>query len=201
MAVKLIVGLNNPGKDYEGTRHNAGAMCVELLVRRLGLKLEPKTAARVAQGALRGRQIILATPRTFMNASGEAVGPLTKQYGVKPAELVVAYDEMDLPLGTIRLRPDGSAAGHNGIKSIIAALGTDQFMRIRIGVGHPRGGDRIRHVLGKFSPEEEPVFRDALERAADAIECLITEGVDVAMNRFNRRPPEEPQAPLPPKPE
>lgn len=189
--MKLIVGLHNPGKDYEGSRHNAGAMAVRLLADRLGLKLEPKTNAWIAHGSLHGKPLILALPRTSMNLSGEVVGPLFKQHGIKSADLVVAYDEMDLLLGAMRVRPDGSAGGHNGMKSIIAHTGTNKFSRVRVGIGRPTRGDQINWVLGKFTSDEQVVLKRVLERAADALECLLTEGVDEAMNRFNRKPPEK----------
>jgi len=156
----------------------------------MGLTLVRKSRlAALAEGSLNGHGVALATPRTFMNTSGGAVSGLLQRYGVKPPDLVLVYDEGDLPLGVIRVRPSGSAAGHNGVKSVIQALGTDAFSRVRIGIGRPAAGgaEQIGHVLSVFAPDEQPILNDALERAADAITALVCEGIDVAMNRYNRR--------------
>lgn len=188
--MKLIVGLGNPGRTYESTRHNAGAMCVQLLARRMGLTLERRSRlASLAEGGLGSQKVALAVPRAFMNTSGGAVSGLLQRYGAKPPDLVLVYDESDLSLGTIRVRPSGSAAGHKGVQSVIAALGTDAFPRVRIGIGRPAPGgpDQIGHVLSVFTPEEQPLIKNALERSADAVTCMIAEGIDAAMNRYNRR--------------
>jgi len=188
--VKLVVGLGNPGKEYANTRHNTGALCVQLLAKQMGVTLERKSRlATLAEGDLAGERAALAVPRTFVNDSGGAVSGLLQRYGVKPKDLILVYDDLDLPLGTIRVRPSGSSAGHNGVKSVIAALGTEQFPRIRIGIDRPAqgGADQIAHVLSGFTRAEQAQLNKALERAAEAVVCVLSEGVDVAMNRYNRR--------------
>lgn len=187
--MKLIVGLGNPGRQYEGTRHNAGFEAVNLLARRHGVTWE---AAPRGIDALSGRwqagPAVLAKPLTFMNHSGLAVVALLQFYKIDLADLLVIVDEVQLELGRLRTRPSGSAGGHNGLKSIIEALGTDAFARLRIGVGR---GDTRRdladHVLGRLDPAERPVIEEAVGRAADAAELFVADGVLAAMNRFNRK--------------
>ena len=187
--MKLIVGLGNPGAKYAGTRHNVGFETLDLLARRHGLEwaAAPKGAeALVANWRMRGA--ILAKPLTFMNLSGAAVMPLLQFYKIELDDLLVIVDEVQLETGRLRVRPSGSAGGHNGLKSIIGSLGTQGFPRLRIGVGR---GDMRRdladHVLARFDAEERPVFYDAVARAADATELFIAEGSSGAMNRYNRK--------------
>jgi PTH1 family peptidyl-tRNA hydrolase len=187
--MKLIVGLGNPGRQYEGTRHNVGFEAVDLLARRHGL-----TWAAAPRGIdalsckwnLTGA--IVAKPLTFMNLSGGAIVGLLQFYKIELADLLVIVDEVQLEAGRIRLRPSGSAGGHNGLKSIIQSLGTEEFARLRIGVGR---GDAQRdladHVLSRVEPAEQPVIAEAIGRAADAAEVFVEEGIMSAMNRFNRR--------------
>jgi len=189
--MKLIVGLGNPGPKYEGTRHNVGFATVDLLAKRHNLHWE---AAPRGIEALIARfngcpgGAILVKPLTFMNLSGPALVGLLQFYKIELADLLVLVDEVQLELGRLRIRPEGSAGGHNGLKSPIASFGTHQFPRLRIGVGRGDGRrDLADHVLARFEPEERSVIEDAIERAAQAAELFIAEGVSAAMNRYNRK--------------
>lgn len=185
--MRIIVGLGNPGDRYRCTRHNVGFSCIDLLSQRWSIKLSERRAKAVlGRGRHLEQDIILAKPRTFMNLSGQGVAYLLTRFAAKPADLVVVYDEMDLPVGKLRLRPGGGPAGHNGIRSIISELKTTDFPRIRIGIGHPAlGQEQVSHVLSRFSPEEAPEIARIVEQAAAAIDCLLESGIDTAMNRFN----------------
>ena len=186
---RLIVGLGNPGPRYRDTRHNVGFSCVDLLARRWGIAVNDRRRTTVlGQGYHDGMPVALAKPRTFMNLSGESVGYLLARFGGRPADLVVVYDEMALPLGRIRLRARGSDAGHNGMKDIIRTVRTIDFPRLRIGIGGPGMSGSVEHVLGRFSDAEQPAVDAAIARAADAVECLLAEGISVAMNRYNTEP-------------
>jgi PTH1 family peptidyl-tRNA hydrolase len=185
----LIVGLGNPGEEYAHTRHNAGFRVTAILAQRHGLAFRQKKAqARVAPGKIAGHQAVLARPYTFMNRSGRAVAGLRRWLNLPPEHVLVVYDDLDLPLGTIRLRGKGSAAGHKGMLSIIPALGTEEFPRLRVGIGRPPdpGMDPIDFVLLRLSLQEEAAWAPSLERAADAVECFLRDGLAVAMDRFNR---------------
>ena len=192
--MKLVVGLGNPGPKYAGTRHNVGFDAVDLVARRHGLEwaAAPRGAeALVANWRMGGA--IVAKPLTFMNLSGAAVVPLLQFYKIEIADLLVVVDEVQLETGRIRIRPSGSAGGHNGLKSIIESLGTDAFPRLRIGVG--RGDTRRNladHVLARFEADERDLVADAIGRAADASEAFIADGAADAMNRFNRKDEPEP---------
>jgi peptidyl-tRNA hydrolase, PTH1 family len=180
------VGLGNPGPEYSGSRHNVGFQCVRWLARKHGLSFDGTRAhARIAQGAIQGKPVVLARPQTFMNLSGQAVSGLLQWLRLAPAALVVIHDDLDLPLGRIRLRPGGSAGGHRGIRSIIDSLGTQEFARLRVGIGRPEGNDAVDYVLGDFSSTERQVMAESYARAAEAVECILTEGLEAAMNRFN----------------
>jgi peptidyl-tRNA hydrolase, PTH1 family len=187
--MKLVVGLGNPGPRYAGTRHNVGFDAVDLLARRHSV--EWAAAPRGAQALVanwRAAGAIVAKPLTFMNLSGAAIVALLQFYKIEPADMLVIVDEVQLETGRIRVRPSGSAGGHNGLKSIIGSLGSDAFPRLRIGVG--RGDTRRNladHVLAKFDGEERSVIEDAIVRAADATELFIVEGIQPAMNRFNMK--------------
>ncbi|HEY76574.1 MAG TPA: aminoacyl-tRNA hydrolase [Thermoflexia bacterium] len=182
----LIVGLGNPGPHYARNRHNTGFRCLRRLAKAHGLEFRSRKRARVASGTIAGRSVLLVRPRTFMNESGQAVAPLVRFHQVPLDRLLVIYDDMDLPLGTLRLRPKGGSGGHRGMQSIIDALGSPDFPRLRIGIGRPpEGMDPADYVLQDFSPEEEPVIEEALERAVAAVETWLTEGIDEAMSRFN----------------
>ena len=181
----LLVGLGNPGTKYEYTRHNIGFQVIELLARRAGIRVNRREMqALVGQGVLCGRDVILVKPQTYMNASGEAVGPLARRYDIALDSLLVIVYEMDLPLGRIRFRGSGSSGGHNGLKSLIAHLGSEDFPRLRVGIGRPVTG-AINYVTSVFSKEEMPLWAQTVQTAADAVECFIAEGILAAMNRFN----------------
>jgi len=187
--MKLVVGLGNPGPKYEGTRHNVGFATVDLLATRHNLHWEAAPRGIEALVAnWRSGGAIMVKPLTFMNLSGPALVGLLQFYKIELADLLVLVDEVQLELGRLRIRPEGSAGGHNGLKSPIASFGTHQFPRLRIGVGRGDGRrDLADHVLARFEPEERSVIEDAIERAAQAAELFIADGVSAAMNRFNRK--------------
>jgi len=189
--MKLIVGVGNPGSKYAGTRHNVGFEVVDVLAERHQLSWE-SAPANALMAKWRGENALLAKPLTFMNLSGYAIGELLRYFKIDVADLLVIIDETQLELGRLRARPSGSAGGHNGLKSVIEQLGTDQFSRLRIGVGrgdHQR--DLADHVLATFERDERPVMTDAIQRAADAAELFVREDIGPVMNRFNRREDKE----------
>lgn len=183
----LVVGLGNPGDEYTRTRHNVGAEVVELLARRHGGRLrKSKERALVDEVKVDGRRLALAIPLTYMNESGQAVRPLARRFGVEPEQIVVVHDELDLPVATLRVKAGGGLAGHNGLRSIKAHLHSDAFLRVRIGVSKPSSKDQgADHVLNKFTKRERAEVDVAIEQAADAVETILRDGVDVAMNRYN----------------
>jgi peptidyl-tRNA hydrolase, PTH1 family len=190
--MKLIVGLGNPGKEYSANRHNIGFLCLNQFARKQHIALDNKQGnARIGSGLVEGIEVVLAKPQTYMNLSGNSVSSLMQRYRLNPEDLVVIHDDLDLPLGKIRIRSGNSAGGHNGIKSIIACLGTQDFTRIRVGISRPplEGEEKeqsiVEYVLGDFSEEDQPVIRDTISRVGDAVVCLITEGLTPAMNKFN----------------
>ncbi len=181
----LVVGLGNPGPRYEKTRHNVGFLVADILADRIGagFKVHKKSGAEVTTGRLGGRSVVLAKPRTYMNESGRHVGPLAKFYAIAPADVVVIHDELDIDFGRIRLKFGGGEGGHNGLRSIAAALGTKDFQRVRIGVGRPPGRqDPAAFVLENFNSKERPELGTILEQAADATELLLQYGVEAAQN-------------------
>lgn len=185
--MKMIVGLGNPGKKYENTKHNIGFMVVDSLAREHGATFKKNTfEAEVADYFVNGEKIILVKPLTFMNESGRSVGPLMTYFGVYLEELVVIADDLDMDLGKLRLRKKGSAGGHNGLKSIISHIGTQEFNRIKIGIGRPNGKTVVNHVLSTFSKEDLEIINGSVLRAADAVDDFVT-GADFlqTMNRFN----------------
>jgi PTH1 family peptidyl-tRNA hydrolase len=184
----LIVGLGNPGAEYAGTRHNAGFLLVEKLAAdwKANWTNERKFFARVARGENVGKKFLLAEPQTFMNLSGETVGALVKFYQLPLAQVIIAVDDADLPLGEIRLRPGGGSAGHHGIESVTQHLGSREFARLRIGIGRRDGAREITNfVLGKFERDESAVLEKVLERAANQLECWLEFGLQKAMSQFN----------------
>lgn len=186
--MKAVVGLGNPGPSYARTRHNAGFWVVDRLAERHGLRFSEKDyRSLVARGRIGGEQVVLLKPQTFMNVSGEAVGRARRDLRLDLADIVVVYDELDLPLGKVRVRGEGGAGGHHGVESIVEAVGGKGFPRVRVGVGRPPGGDPIDYLLEAPPSEEAAALREAAERAADAVEILLAEGVTAAMNRFNGR--------------
>ncbi len=191
--MKLVVGLGNPGRNYAGTRHNLGFDVVDMLAGRFTAAWEPAPRGMEAFTArARVVETLLAKPLTFMNLSGPAVVGLTQFYKIELLDLLVVVDDVNLELGRLRARAAGSAGGHNGLKSIIGALGSDAFARIRIGVGggEPRR-DLAGHVVGRFAPEERTIIAEAVSRCADAAELFVAEGIAPVMNRFNRKEEKE----------
>jgi PTH1 family peptidyl-tRNA hydrolase len=185
--MKIIAGLGNPGKQYEKTRHNMGFEVIDELSRQYGIDTDTeKFKGLIGKGVINGEKVILVKPLTFMNLSGECLQPLMNYYKVGVEDLVVIYDDICLEPGHLRIRAKGSAGGHNGMKSIIKCVGADTFARVRVGVGEkPKGWDLADWVLGHFDKELVPVVEESFKKAADATACLISEGVDAAMNRFN----------------
>ena len=184
----LIVGLGNPGERYARTRHNVGFRSVETLAERHSLTFRQQRAnSQLAEGIIHGQRVVLVKPQTYMNLSGQAVSALRNWYKIDPAhELLVIYDDLDLPFARIRIRERGSAGTHNGMRSIVAQLGTTEFPRLRVGIGQPPGKmDAADYVLSRFTPEEEAVLPDVLARVADAVDVILREGLITAMNRYN----------------
>lgn len=188
----LVVGLGNPGDEYARTRHNVGAEVVELLARRHGGKLHgSKGRARGDEVRIGAKRVALAIPLTYMNDSGEAVAGLMRRLGVEPDQIVIVHDELDLPPAVLRVKVGGGLAGHNGLRSIKQHLHTDEFLRVRIGVGKPPSKEKgADHVLSRVSKRERESMDVTIEEAADAVELIVSDGVDAAMNRYNARTPE-----------
>ena len=184
----IVAGLGNPGDKYENTRHNAGFLVVDELARRGGFSVRKvKHKALTETAVIGGQGVLVMMPTTYMNLSGEAVGDAARFYKIPPERVLIISDDTDLPVGKLRIRKSGSAGGHNGLKSIIQHLGGDGFPRLKVGVGgkpHP-DYDMADWVLGKLQGEDKKVFDEAVKKAADAIECLLKEGPDKAMNKFN----------------
>lgn len=185
--MKIIVGLGNPTKEYAGTRHNVGFSVIYNLSDAYHIPVDTKKhKALIGKGIIEGEKVILAMPQTYMNLSGESVRELMDFYKCDFSELIVIYDDISLDVGKLRIRAKGSAGGHNGIKNIIAHLGTQEFTRIKIGIGEkPAKMDLADYVLGRFSKEEQPVIRESADKARQAVCAIIAEGVAFAMNKFN----------------
>ncbi len=184
----LLVGLGNPGREYRLNRHNVGFMLLDTLVEKHGLLAFTKRQGKalITTGSLAGVPVVLAKPQTFMNLSGEAVSALVRFYQVPLERVLISFDEIDLPLGTIRMRAEGGSAGHNGMRSIIEQLGTEKFPRLRLGVGRPSGTKAAAgYVLKDFRGDDLEVITVTLDRAAEAAECFLKEGLVTAMNRYN----------------
>ncbi|MGB8889542.1 MAG: aminoacyl-tRNA hydrolase [Candidatus Korobacteraceae bacterium] len=188
--MKLIVGLGNPGIEYQFTPHNMGFLAVDRIAEQCGVRVNNRHCrAQTARTRLAGHEVVLAKPETYMNLSGASVAELVREYETQPEhDLVLLYDELDLPFGSLRVRPRGRSAGHNGVESVIAALGTQQITRIRMGVGpdYPVG-DGARYVLSQFKKPQLAVVDQVLEEAAEAVRVILADGVQAAMNRFNRK--------------
>ncbi|NNE93558.1 MAG: aminoacyl-tRNA hydrolase [Verrucomicrobiales bacterium] len=185
--IRLIAGLGNPGRQYEKTRHNVGFEIADELISSRGWdwQFEKKWKAEVAR---QGSDLIFVKPQTYMNLSGESVAKIAKFFKIEPAEVLVIFDDVDLPLGKLRFRKSGSAGGHNGVKSIIQCLGTDGFPRLKFGIGHSGGSKKmVGHVLGKFSPDEKNELEKNMARAVEGVNCALSRGLDEAMNLFNQR--------------
>ena len=183
----LLVGLGNPGREYRETRHNVGFMVIDQVCKASGIKLSRvQTKAIIGVGPFSGRRLVLAKPQTFMNLSGQAVAALVRFYKIPFEQILIAHDDLDLPLGTLRLRPSGGSAGQKGIASTIQQLGSQEFGRMRIGIGRPPGQmDPAAYVLQTFSKGEQALVDQMLERAVSAVECFLQNGLEAAMNQYN----------------
>ena len=189
--VQLIVGLGNPGREYAATRHNVGFMTIEKLIAtfpagRFTGSFDAES--RLFSGRIRGKNLTLQMPQTFMNLSGKAVAVYARRNRISPSEILVISDDLDLPLGRMRLRSGGSDGGHNGLKSIITELGSADFKRLRIGIGHQDCGTTADHVLGAFSAEENLILQQVLDKAVEAVNCVLSAGISCAMNKYNAKP-------------
>ena len=184
---RIIVGLGNPGSQYAETRHNVGFWCVDRIAADHSIALTRRhRSSIIGEGEVDGHRVVLAKPRGYVNRSGQAIDYVLARYSISPQALLVIYDDMELPLGKIRLRPEGGAGGHNGIKSVIEAAGTQDFPRMRIGIGRPpEGSGAIAYVLDSMTEEERATADEVVARASQAVATLLTDGIAVAMNRFN----------------
>lgn len=192
--IRIIVGLGNPGREYAETRHNAGFMALDRLASRFGAEWKLDKARKGELAA--GPGVLLVKPQTYMNNSGECVGALMRYFKFEPSQVFVVYDDISFPVGVMRLKAAGSAGGHNGMKSVIAHLGTEKFPRLRIGISAPAQKEMISHVLGKFAPAEKPLLEETLDRAVAAAQAVLSYGFEIAANRFNIRKEPKP-APAP----
>ena len=193
--MNLIVGLGNPGRGYAHNRHNVGFICLNHFARTQGIRWDKKQGkARTGSGEVAGSKVVLAKPQTYMNLSGESVSRLVKKFDINLDNLLVIHDDLDLPLGKIRIRHGGGSGGHKGINSIISELDSPDFTHLRVGIGHPPKNEGsakssddeiINYVLGNFTPEEKQTMAQVIPRVSEAINCLLTEGLTAAMNRYN----------------
>jgi len=183
---KLIVGLGNPGRQYAHNRHNVGFQCLDRLAQARGLSFAQRRAkASLVLGKIADVGVVLAKPLTYMNLSGQAVGQLVSFYKLSLEDILVIYDDLDLPLGTIRLRPEGGSGGHKGMRSIIEALGSQAFPRLRVGIGRPLDNDAVSYVLSDFTADEQITLESAYEKVVAAVELFLREGIEAAMNAYN----------------
>jgi len=195
--MRLIVGLGNPDPEYQWTPHNLGFMAVDELANRGGIRVErPEGKALVGRGRIAGEEVILAKPQTYMNLSGISVQELLGKYELAVSDLLVLWDEAQLPLGTIRIHSEGSAGSHNGAKSVISSVGTEEFARLRLGCGpdHPLSG-RKEYVLRPMKKAELEIAAEMIAEAGDAVEMILNQGIDAAMTKYNRRKPADPEKP------
>ena len=191
--MKLIVGLGNPGRGYANNRHNMGFICLNHFAKIQNIRFDKKQGqSRIGSGEVAGSQVVLAKPQTYMNLSGQSVSRLVKRFNIDLSDLLVIHDDLDLPLGKIRIRQGGSSGGHKGIGSIINELGSQDFLRLRVGIGRPimstseiSEDDTIAYVLSDLTPEEKQVIQQVVPRVGEAILCLITESPTIAMNKYN----------------
>ena len=193
--MKIIAGLGNPGTEYAQTKHNVGFMLVDALAEHLNAPAwKEDFFSAITEVRIGGEKVFLVKPLTYMNNSGEALGPMLSYYKVDVDDLVVVHDDMDIPAGTVRIRKKGGSGGHNGIKSILTHVGSEGFARVRIGIGRPPAGwTVINHVLAPFSSEDAPKIRAAIDYLLPAAECIVTDGVDLAMNKYNPHKKKEKQ--------
>ena len=194
--MKIIVGLGNPGSHYRLNRHNIGFRCIDHIADKFSIPVKKRLCRSDAgQGSIAGCDVLLIKPRTYVNLSGEAVAGLLDKFHVKPGELIVIHDDLDLPAGRMRLRLGGKSGGHRGIRSTIDCIGSPDFIRVRIGISRPGNKDSryadedeiVDYVLGDFPPQEEDIIKTAVVNVAKAVECILADGLEIAMNRFNRR--------------
>ena len=193
--MKLIAGLGNPGRGYANNRHNVGFMCLNYFAKKQGIRFDKKRGkARIGIGEIAGTKVALARPQTYMNLSGQSVCLLVKKFDINLNDLLVIHDDLDLPLGKIRIRQGGGSAGHKGVNSITTELGSQDFIRIRVGIGRPNiiGGsaeiseaDIITYVLSDFTPEEKQAITQVIPTVSEAVLCILTEGLTAAMNKYN----------------
>jgi len=192
--MKLIVGLGNPGKTYAHNRHNAGFRCLNYFARLHSIRFDHRQCrAKTVLAEVRGGKLLLAKPGTFMNLSGNSVACLVHKHDVPLSNLLVIYDDLDLPLGKIRLRQSGGSGGHKGMNSIVSALGSEGFPRIRVGIGRPPQAEEqsisedaiVNYVLSDFSPHEEAIIKPVIAEVAEAIDCFLSQGIEAAMSKFN----------------
>ena len=193
--MKLIVGLGNPGRGYANNRHNIGSACLNHFARMQSIRFDKKQGkARIGLGEVAGSEVVVAKPQTYMNRSGQSVSLLVRKFDVSPDDLLVIHDDLDLALGKIRIRQGGSSGGHKGIESIISCLGSQNFIRIRVGIGRPIKNEGctefsedeiINYVLSDFTPDEKQAITPVIPRVSEAILCLLTEGPVTTMNRYN----------------
>ncbi len=197
---KLVVGLGNPGTGYSANRHNVGFMAVAHLAKSCGMHFDKKKGdARIAEGTIADTPVVLARPQTFMNASGRSVSALLRAFGLTAEDLIVVHDDLDLPTGRIRIRKGGSSGGHKGIQSIIDSIGSADFSRIRVGIGRPPSAEAraehekavVGYVLSDFDRDERLIMDQVIPKVAEAVTCLLAEGIVAAMNTFNRQQPEK----------
>ena len=191
----IIVGLGNPGKKYENTKHNIGFITLDFLAEKNDIKINKiKHKALVGEGSISGQKVLLVKPQTFMNLSGNSVREVLEYYKADIENLIVIYDDVDIPMGRLRIRKKGSAGTHNGMKSIIYDIQGDGFPRIRIGIGNDRKMPLAGYVLGGFAKDERELMKTAVERAALAVECMLEKGIDIAMGEYNVKPSAEGEA-------
>ena len=191
--MKLIVGLGNPGKTYAHNRHNVGFRCLNYFARLHSIRFDHRQCrARVGIGEVRGEKLLLAKPGTFVNLSGKPVACLVRKHDIPLSDLLVIYDDLDLPLGKIRLRQSGGSGGHKGMNSIISALESKDFPRIRVGIGHPQTEEQsisedaiVNYVLSDFSLQEEAIIKLAIAKVVEAVDCFLSRGIEAAMSKFN----------------
>ena len=185
--MKVIIGLGNPGQSYSKTRHNAGFICIDAIAKKYDFTSTKRhKLATISLGHIENEDIALVKPQTFVNNTGQAVKYLIQRFNIMPSDLIILVDDMALPIGKLRMRPDGASGGHNGLKSIIEVLGTTEFPRIRLGIGWPEhGDDEIQHVLTPFTRHESAIIHSSAEDVVNAIPFIITYGLDAAMARFN----------------
>ena len=195
--MKILVGLGNPGEEYSNTRHNVGFMAIDALAKQFNVtNWKSKFEAQIADIRFGEEQIILVKPQTYMNLSGNAVGQIMRWYKVDADSVIAIYDDMDIPIGTAKLKQRGSSGGHRGVESLLVNIGKEEFARVRIGIGRPPAGwTVVDHVLAKFSKEERASIDEIIKKLIPAIECIVKQGIDKAMNRYSFKPKKEKQSP------